>query len=91
MNRMIAILIAITMTAPILSAQEMELVGKVLEVEEIATAEGDVNIIQVQVQTQNREMVRARLGPVWMTQNDVQIGDEITCRGKCGRPESNTA
>jgi hypothetical protein len=82
MTKMLATFIAFIMTAALLPAQEVELTGEVLKVEEIASAEGDVNIVRAQIQTRNRETVMAHLGPAWMMDSDVKIGDAVTVRGK---------
>ena len=82
MTKMLATLIVFIMTVASLSAQEIELTGEVLKVEESASAEGDVNIVRAQIQTRNRETVMAHLGPTWMMDNDVEIGDAVSVRGR---------
>ncbi|KPK62964.1 hypothetical protein AMJ83_08745 [candidate division WOR_3 bacterium SM23_42] len=81
-NKMLAAFILPIMTVALLPAQEVELTGEVSKVEEIATNEGDVNIVRAQIQTRNRETVMAHLGPAWMMDSDVKIGDAVTVRGK---------
>ena len=82
MRRMIIALMAIIAMTSILSAQEIEVTGEVTKVEDIISPEGEVSILRAQIQTRNREMIVAHLGPAWMMDNDVQINDEITVRGR---------
>jgi hypothetical protein len=82
MNRIILTSILLITAVALLPAQEMGLTGEVSKVEEITSTEGDLIIMQLHVRTRNRETIMAQLGPAWMMESDVEIGDEITVRGK---------
>jgi RecG-like helicase len=77
----IALMVTLAMTS-ILFAQEIEITGEVTRVEDMTSPESDVNIVQAQIQTRNREMIMAHLGPAWIMDRDLEIGDEVTVRGK---------
>ncbi|MBA7659377.1 hypothetical protein ES703_67355 [subsurface metagenome] len=82
MKRLIVTIIILLLGIVTLSAEEVELKGKVVEVIEIAEDDGEVNILRAQIRTQNREMVMTHLGPVWLLDEDLEEGEEITIRGK---------
>lgn len=65
-----------------LYAEEIELKGEVIQIEEIAEPSSGVNILQVQLRTENREMVMAHLGPAWYLDTELKPGDEITVKGE---------
>jgi hypothetical protein len=65
-----------------LSAEEIEVAGEVVTVDEVAYENGNIYVLQAQIRTRNQEMVLAELGPAWFLQSDVAPGDEVTVRGK---------
>ncbi len=75
-----------------LSAEEVELKGEVVKVDEIVEPEGDVNILQIQLKTQDREqiqlktqdreMVMIHLCPKWFLNEDLEEGEEINVIGR---------
>jgi hypothetical protein len=70
------------LTLSLLPAQEVEITGEVLSVDEVADEDGDVYVIQAQIRTRNQEWIRAEIGPSWFLDNDVTPGDEVTLQGK---------
>jgi len=86
MKRLIVTIMILLMGIVNLSAEEVELKGEVTEVIEIADDNaddiGEVNILRIQIRTQNREMVMAHLGPKWALEEDLEEGEEITIRGR---------
>jgi hypothetical protein len=70
------------LTLALLPAQEIEITGEVLSVDEVAYEDGDVYVLQAQIRTQNQERVMAEIGPAWFLANDVAPGDEVTLHGK---------
>jgi hypothetical protein len=64
----------------LLPAQEIEITGEVIRVDEFAYE--DVNIVQAQIRTHNQERIMAEIGPAWFLESDIAPGDELTLRGK---------
>ncbi len=81
MKILTSLIISLMMISGALYAEEIELKGEVIKIEEIAEPSNDVQILQVQLRTQNREMVMARLGPAWYMDTELKPGDEITVKG----------
>ncbi len=65
-----------------LIAQETEIKGQVIQVQEITSTENQGEIIQVKLQTKNQEMIHAQLCPRWFLDKDIENGDEIILTGK---------
>lgn len=82
MTKIQAIFSLLLVAVVCLSAQEIEVTGEVVSVDEVPYQNGNIYILQAQIRTQNQEMVQAELGPPWFLENDVVPGDEITVRGK---------
>jgi hypothetical protein len=61
--------------------QDKEIQGQVVQVQEIANVANEGDIIQLRVQTQNREMIAARIGPKWFLDRDIEIGEELILYG----------
>lgn len=76
------ILTVLMVVAGIIEAEEIEIKGEIVEVEEIPCPSGNLNILKLQVRTQQREMVEAHLGPAWFLDTELKNEDEITITGK---------
>jgi hypothetical protein len=74
-------IIAFSITG-MLFAGDIEVVGEVVDIQPIRLTENSVEILQVQLRIENREMVMAHLGPAWMFDIELEEGDELTCIGK---------
>ncbi|MGB7056013.1 MAG: hypothetical protein WBE28_11915 [bacterium] len=70
------------LTMALLPAQEIEVTGEVVTVDEVAYEDGDVYVLQAQIRTRNQERIMAEIGPAWFLESDVAPGDEVTVRGK---------
>lgn len=66
----------------ILLAQETEVKGQVVQVQEMASTENQGEIIQVRLQTKSQEMIQAQLCPRWFLDKDIENGDELILTGK---------
>jgi len=76
------LIIALSLLTLILGfGQEKEIQGQVIQVQEIANVENEGDIIQLRIQTQNREMIAARIGPKWFLDRDIEIGEELILYG----------
>lgn len=84
MKTMANIIIIIMGIGTLLSAEDIELKGKIGHVEEIASPSDNTNILQVRLKTRSREreMVIAHLCPTWSLDMELKEGDEITVKGK---------
>lgn len=74
----------------LLAAETTEITGEVINCEEIKEPETNTYVLGLQVrlknqgdekQVQNQEMVNAHLGPAWMFDADLNIGDEVVLKG----------
>lgn len=64
------------------SVGETEINGQVVKVQEIAAVDNEGDVIQVTVQTKEKETIEARLCPRWYLDSDIEKGDEVTLVGK---------
>ena len=55
--------------------------GEVVEVEEVLPPNGEVNIIQAKIKTQNQETIQAHLGPKWFLDDEIEVGDKLKLKG----------
>lgn len=81
MNK-VASLMIVLVGIGFLSAQEMELKGEIVEIEEIVSPEGDFNILEVKMRIDEKEMVKAHLSPAWYLDTELKVGDEIMLKGQ---------
>jgi hypothetical protein len=82
MTKISATITIFLLAMALLPAQETELTGEVLRVDEVLYEDGDVYVLQAQIRTRNQERVMAEFGPAWFLANDVAPGDEVTVCGK---------
>jgi len=82
MTKTSTILTILLVSVACLWAQEIEITGEVINVDEVAYEEGDVYVLQAQIRTRTQERIMVELGPAWMLESDIEPGDEITVRGK---------
>jgi hypothetical protein len=61
--------------------EEVIVEGEVVEVEEVSSPYGEVNVIQARIKTQNKEMLQAHLGPAWFLDEDIEVGDKLKLHG----------
>jgi hypothetical protein len=61
--------------------EEVVIEGEVVEVEEVLPPHGEVNVIQVKVKAQNKEMIQAHLGPKWFLDDEIEVGDKLKLQG----------
>ncbi len=82
MTKLSTILTILLLATAGLWAQEVELVGEIVNVDEVAYEEGDVLVLQAQIRTRTQERVVLELGPAWYMDTDLTAGDEVIVRGK---------
>jgi hypothetical protein len=61
--------------------EEVVIEGEVVEVEEVLSPYGEVNVIQAKIKTQNKEMLQAHLCPTWFLDEDIKVGDKLKLQG----------
>ncbi|UCG29245.1 MAG: hypothetical protein JSV53_06890 [candidate division WOR-3 bacterium] len=65
-----------------LFAQEIEVTGEVVNIDEVAYEDGAFTMLQAQIRTRTQEMIMLELGPAWYIESDIAPGDEVTVRGR---------
>jgi len=65
-----------------LFAQEVEVTGEVVNVDEVAYEDAGFTILQAQIRTRTQERITLELGPAWYIEDEVKVGDEVTVRGR---------
>ena len=65
-----------------LFAQEVEVTGEVVNVDEVAYEDAGFTILQAQIRTRTQERIMLELGPAWYIADEVKEGDEVTVRGR---------
>ena len=81
MNMLSGAMVAISIVG-MLFAGDLEVTGEIVDVQQIRLDENNIDILQLELRLQNREMIMAHLGPAWMFNIDFEEGDELTCFGK---------
>ena len=61
--------------------EEIIVEGEVVEVEEVLPPNGEVNVVQAKIRTQNQEMIQAQLGPQWFLDEEIEVGDQLKLQG----------
>jgi hypothetical protein len=61
--------------------KEVVVEGEVVETEEVLPPNGEVNIVQAKIKTQNQETIQAHLGPKWFLDDDIEVGDKLKLQG----------
>jgi hypothetical protein len=61
--------------------EEVVVEGEVVEVEEILPPNGEVNVVQAKIRTQNQETIQAHLGPKWFLDESIEVGDKLKLQG----------
>ncbi len=82
MKRLSTCIVLFVLAVALLPADEVEITGEVMAVDEVAYEDDDVNVVQAQIRTRNQERVMAEMGPAWFLESDIEPGDEVTLRGK---------
>lgn len=82
MTKISTILTILLVSVACLWAQEIELTGEVISVDEVTYDDGDVYVLQAQIRTRTQERITLELGPAWYIETDVTTGDVVTVRGK---------
>ena len=60
---------------------EVTIEGEVVEIEEVLPSNGQVNVIQAKIKTQNKETIQAHLGPKWFLDDEIEVGDKLKLQG----------
>lgn len=68
--------------ATFLLAQEVEVTGEVISIDEVTDEDASLTVLQAQIRTRTQERIMLELGPAWYIENDIADGDEVTVRGK---------
>lgn len=68
--------------AGILFAGDIEVTGEIVDIQSAKLEDYNIDILQMQLRLQDREMIMAHLGPAWMFNIEFEEGDEVTCIGK---------
>jgi hypothetical protein len=76
------ILIVLLAGLTFLFAQEIEVTGEVINIDEVTDDDAGYTILQAQIRTRTQERIVLELGPSWYTADEVEVGDEVTVRGK---------
>jgi hypothetical protein len=61
--------------------EEVVVEGEVVETEEVLPPDGEVNVIQAKIKTQNQETIQAHLGPKWFLDRSIEVGDKLKLQG----------
>ncbi len=61
--------------------EEVVVEGEVVEVEEVLPPNGEVNVVQLKIKAQNKEMLQAHLGPAWFLDDEIKVGDKLKLQG----------
>jgi hypothetical protein len=67
-----------------LFAEDIEVSGEVVNIDEITDSETDTEILQARIRLQNREMLEAHLCPSWYLEDELTVDDQVTLIGKYG-------
>ncbi|MDH4211114.1 MAG: hypothetical protein OEV79_06660 [candidate division WOR-3 bacterium] len=76
------ILIVLLAGLTFLFAQEIEVTGEVINIDEVTDEDAGYTILQAQIRTRTQERIMLELGPEWYIESDVEVGDEVTVRGR---------
>jgi len=68
-------------TDAVVTDEEVTVEGEVVEIEEVLPPNGEVNIVQARIKTQNQEMTQAHLGPKWFLDDEIKVGDKLKLQG----------
>lgn len=82
MTKKLTTIVIFLLSIALLPAQEIEVTGEVVTVDEVAYEDGDVYVVRAQIRTRNQERIMAEIGPAWFLENDIAPGDEVSLRGK---------
>ena len=82
MKKLAPCITAFLFAVTLLPAQEIEITGEVIGVDEFAHKDENVNVLQAQIRTRNQERIMAEIGPAWFLESDIEPGDELTLRGR---------
>jgi len=74
-------LFILAQTDDVVIDNEVVVEGEVVEVEEVLPPNGEVNIVQAKIKTQNQEMTQAHLGPKWFLDDEIKVGDKLKLQG----------
>ncbi|UCD04893.1 MAG: hypothetical protein JSV98_07155 [candidate division WOR-3 bacterium] len=65
-----------------LFAQEIEVTGEVINIDEVTDEDAGYTMLQAQIRTRTQERIMLELGPAWYIESEVEVGDEVTARGR---------
>lgn len=65
-----------------LFAQEIEVTGEVINIDEVTDDDAGYTMLQAQIRTRTQERIMLELGPAWYIEGEVEVGDEVTARGR---------
>ena len=65
-----------------LFAQEIEVTGEVINIDEVTDEDAGYTMLQTQIRTRTQERIMLELGPAWYIESEVEVGDEVTARGR---------
>jgi len=65
-----------------LFAQEIEVTGEVINIDEVTDEDAGYTMLHAQIRTRTQEMLTLELGPAWYIESEVEVGDEVTARGR---------
>lgn len=84
MKILTTITILLVMMTGVLFAEDIEVSGEVVSVDEITDSETDTDVLQARIRLQTREMIEAHLCPSWYLDEDLAPEDQVTLIGKYG-------
>lgn len=61
--------------------EEAVVEGEVVEIEEVLPPDGEVNVVQAKIKTQNQETIQVQLGPKWFLDDEINVGDKLKLQG----------
>jgi hypothetical protein len=67
-----------------LFAEDIEVSGEVVNIDEITDSETDTDVLQARIRLQNREMIEVHLCPSWYLEDELTVSDQVTLIGKYG-------
>ena len=76
------ILIMLLAGLTFLFAQEIEVTGEVVNIDEVADDDAGYTVLQAQIRTRTQERIMLELGPSWYLPEEVKVGDDVTVRGR---------
>ena len=80
--RLLSLVISLFIILSIVYAEDIEISGDVINVDEITDPLSNADMIRVQLRLQNRATLTVHLCPSWYIDEDIAQGDELTVTGE---------